>query len=426
MRSGPASRALIPAPLPADHQAPRRRAPPAGPSARIVLAMLEKMSWGRLRLITPDGRHLQFGDPASSLPEASLVIHRWRALSRALHRGDVGFGEAFMDGDWSTSDLTHLLITLVQNRAALGSTIEGRPLLLLMDRLVRMLRRNTPRQARRNIAAHYDLGNDFYQLWLDPTMTYSSGLFAEEGLTSDDAELLAAQNRKMDRALGLLGPLGPESRTLEIGCGWGGLTQRRLAQPGHHVGITLSTEQKAWAERLLGQAGLNERCEIRLQDYRDLEGVFDGIVSVEMIEAVGESFWPDYFQTLQRCLKPGGRAVIQAIVIREDLFADYRKGLDFIQKYIFPGGMLLTPSAITAGGQSVGLHQVDSFCFGAHYGRTLRAWLDRFNAQEEAVRGLGFDDRFLAMWRFYLAYCEAGFASGDLDVVQVCLEKPCP
>ena len=227
----------------------------------------------------------------------------------------------------------------------------------------------------------------------------------------------------MDRALSMLGPLGPESQTLEIGCGWGGLAMRRLQQPGGHLGITLSTEQKAWADEHLAAEGLQGRCDIRLQDYRHTDGSFDGIVSIEMIEAVGEAYWPAYFNTLHRCLKPGGRAVVQAIVIRDDLFPRYRKGLDFIQKYIFPGGMLLSRQALEAVSSKAGLRLVDEFAFGQHYARTLRDWYDRFNAKEDDIRALGFDDRFMAMWRFYLSYCEAGFYTGDCDVLQVCFER---
>jgi cyclopropane-fatty-acyl-phospholipid synthase len=329
-----------------------------------------------------------------------------------------------MDGDWTTPDLPGLLRTLAANRQALDKAIVGHRWLLLLDRIGHLLRSNSTKRAKKNIEAHYDLGNDFYRLWLDPTMTYSSAIYTDREMRGElPTDLSGAQNRKMDRALSMLGPLGPESQTLEIGCGWGGLAMRRLQQPGRHLGITLSVEQKAWAEEHLTAEGLQDRCEIRLQDYRHTDGRFDGIVSIEMIEAVGEAYWPTYFNTLHRCLKPGCRAVVQAIVIRDDLFPRYRKGLDFIQKYIFPGGMLLSRQAIESVSAKANLRVVDEYAFGQHYARTLRDWYDRFNAKEDEIRALGFDDRFMAMWRFYLSYCEAGFYTGDLDVLQVCFER---
>lgn len=344
-------------------------------------------------------------------------------LRQAGTRGDIGFGEAYMRGDWSSPNLPGLLRLLVSNRGAIQSAIEGNPLLRIVDRLGHLLRANSLRQARRNIEAHYDLGNDFYQLWLDPTMTYSSALFDRKGAWGQPVDLVRGQEQKMDRAIQALGPLGPGARTLEIGCGWGGLALRRLQKaPGSHLGITLSRQQRAWAESSLAGQGLAARAEIALTDYREVQGQFDGILSIEMIEAVGEDYWPVYFQTLKDRLKPGGRAVIQAITIDESLFDDYRSGTDFIQKYIFPGGMLLSAAKIEQQAGAKGLRVTDRFAFGQDYGRTLREWLGRFDSQREQIRALRFEERFIAMWRFYLAYCEAGFFSGDLDVVQVTLE----
>ncbi|MEY3095974.1 MAG: class I SAM-dependent methyltransferase [Burkholderiaceae bacterium] len=395
-----------------------------GLTARMVLNMLRNIQIGEIRLITPAGEHQLQGLQQADLAPQTFEIRRWRAFERALRRGDIGFGESFMDGDWTTPDLPGLLRTLAANRQALDKAIVGHRWLLLLDRIGHLLRSNSTKRAKKNIEAHYDLGNDFYRLWLDPTMTYSSAIYTDREMRGElPTDLSGAQNRKMDRALSMLGPLGPESQTLEIGCGWGGLAMRRLQQPGRHVGITLSVEQKAWAEEHLAAEGLQDRCEIRLQDYRHTDGRFDGIVSIEMIEAVGEAYWPTYFNTLHRCLKPGGRAVVQAIVIRDDLFPRYRKGLDFIQKYIFPGGMLLSRQAIESVSAKANLRVVDEYAFGQHYARTLRDWYDRFNAKEDEIRALGFDDRFMAMWRFYLSYCEAGFYTGDLDVLQVCFER---
>lgn len=395
-----------------------------GITARMVLGMLRNIQLGEIRLITPAGEHQLQGVHQADLAPQTFEIRRWRAFERAIRRGDIGFGESFMDGDWTTPDLPGLLRTLAANRQALDKAFVGRRWLLLLDRIGHLLRSNSTKRAKKNIEAHYDLGNDFYRLWLDPTMTYSSAIYTDDEMRGDLAtDLSGAQKRKMDRALSMLGPLGSQSQTLEIGCGWGGLAMRRLQQPGRHLGITLSSEQKAWADEHLAAEGLQDRCEIRLQDYRHTDGSFDGIVSIEMIEAVGEAYWPTYFNTLHRCLKPGGRAVVQAIVIRDDLFPRYRKGLDFIQKYIFPGGMLLSRQALEAVSSEAGLRLVDEFAFGQHYARTLRDWYDRFNNKEDEIRALGFDDRFMAMWRFYLSYCEAGFYTGDCDVLQVCFER---
>ncbi|MEY2776484.1 MAG: Tuberculostearic acid methyltransferase UfaA1 [Pseudomonadota bacterium] len=388
-----------------------------------MLGLLSRIDRGELKLRCPDGSQLRFGRPDAALGQQELCIRDWDVLRQAGTRGDIGFGEAYMRGDWSSPNLPGLLRLLVSNRAALQSAIAGNPLLLLMDRLGHLLRANSLRQARRNIEAHYDLGNDFYELWLDPSMTYSSALFDRLGAWGQPVDLLQGQERKMDRAIAALGPLGPQSRTLEIGCGWGGMAIRRLQQaPGQHLGITLSQEQRSWAQQSLSRAGLSGRAEIALTDYREVEGQFDGILSIEMIEAVGETYWPVYFQTLKDRLKPGAKAVIQAITIHDSLFDDYRSGTDFIQKYIFPGGMLLSIPQIERHAGLQGLRVSECFSFGQDYGRTLREWLVRFDSQREQIRALRFEERFIAMWRFYLAYCEAGFYSGDLDVVQVTLE----
>lgn len=394
---------------------------------RVVMAMLERISHGGLRLIGPDGRERLFGNfggPHAG-PSVEVEIRSWRVFDWAFSRGDIGFAEAYMEGHWSTSSLPELLHLLVTNRQSMERAIHGSKLSLFIDRLQHLLlRRNTRRQARRNIEAHYDLGNDFYKLWLDPTMTYSSALWDATGMWGQPVDLEDGQRRKMDRAIAQLGDLGPESRTLEIGCGWGGLALRRLTQPGAHLGITLSTEQKAWADELLAREGLAPRSEIRIEDYRETRGQFDGILSIEMIEAVGEQYWPAYFKTLYDRLKPGAKAVVQVIVIKDELFSHYRTSMDFIQKYIFPGGMLLCPTAIDEQAAAAQLEITDRFSFGQDYGRTLREWLLKFEANEDLVRTQGFGDRFVAMWRYYLAYCEAGFRVRDLDVLQVTYQRP--
>jgi cyclopropane-fatty-acyl-phospholipid synthase len=399
----------------------RQRRP--GFIARRVLGLLEQIDQGELKLRCPDGSVLHFGLPNVRLGQQELWIRDWDVLRQAGTRGDIGFGEAYMRGDWTTPNLPGLLRLLVSNRRSLQSTIAGNPLLTLLDRIGHLLRANSLRQARKNIEAHYDLGNDFYALWLDPTMTYSSALFDQKGAWGQPVDLEAGQLRKMDRVLAQVGPLAADSKTLEIGCGWGALALRRLqSAPGQHLGITLSEQQRAWALGQLAASGLSDRAEIALTDYRAVEGQFDAIVSVEMIEAVGEDYWPVYFQTLKDRLKPGGKAVIQAIIIDESLFKDYRSGTDFIQKYIFPGGMLLSPLQLKQQAEAKGLQITHQFSFGQDYGRTLREWLVRFDSRHEEIRALGFEERFISMWRFYLAYCEAGFFSADLDVLQVTLE----
>ncbi len=404
-----------------------------GLRSRLVLSVLNRLRVGQLQLELPDGSSQRIvGKEGAMGLQAGLTIHRWRALSDAGFRGDIGFGEGYMRSDWSTPDLPGLLSLLAANRKAIEPALYGSPIRLLWDRLQHQLRSNSRRQSRRNIEFHYDLGNDFYRLWLDPSMTYSSALFDRKGQWGSAVNLEDGQRRKLDRVLECLSKaptmatdLAP--RVLEIGCGWGGFAER-LMQNGvaHYTGLTLSPSQKAWAEDRIKPKGLVSKksgCEFRLQDYRDVQGEFDAIVSIEMIEAVGQAYWPNYFQTLHDRLRPGGRAVIQAIVIKDELFERYARSTDFIQKYIFPGGMLLTPSTIESQAQRVGLTASELFGFGHDYARTLREWLERFNDQESSIRSLGFDDRFFAMWRFYLAYCEAGFMAGDIDVVQVCLDK---
>ena len=329
-------------------------------SARLALRLLGKVQHGQLVLLGPNGFHQVFGSRSAPWPgdppeSVELRLSDWSVLGQALAKGDIGFAEAYLQGRWTTNHLPGLLRLLVRNRHAVESAIQGRVWALLIDRLQHMLRGNTKRQARKNIEAHYDLGNAFYAQWLDPTMTYSSALFDQKGAWESPVNLQEGQHRKIDRAIDELGPLHDQSTTLEIGCGWGGLAIRRLQQrAGHHVGITLSPSQRTWALDALQDHGLSSRGDIRLQDYRDVRECFDAIVSIEMIEAVGQAYWPSYFQMINRCLRPGGRAVIQAIIIQDHLFDRYRKGTDFIQKYIFPGGMLISPSAVDHQVQAAG------------------------------------------------------------------------
>jgi cyclopropane-fatty-acyl-phospholipid synthase len=390
------------------------------PAARWVVRLLENIRHGTLRVTFPDGQRAMFGCDA---PHADITLVNWNVFGASLKRGDVGFAETFIAGDWKTRDLAGLLVVLLRNRAAIEQVIYGSFLGGLFNRMRHLLKRNTREQARKNIHAHYDLGNEFYALWLDRSLTYSSAVFETLGdphTPADLATLTAAQQAKYARVLAEL-QLEPGAQVLEIGCGWGGFAQR-AGQAGHHVdGLTLSPAQLQLAAQRLAVA--NVAADLRLQDYREEKGRYDGIASIEMFEAVGEAYWPAYFATLSRCLKPGARACVQTIVIDDALFARYRKSTDFIQQYIFPGGMLPSPSEFEHHANAAGLRVANRFSFGRHYAKTLSTWRASFESQLPAVRALGFDDRFIAIWTFYLAYCEAAFAEGSTDVVQFTLAR---
>lgn len=400
--------------------APRAERPPA--SALAAFALLERIRFGSLDVVLPDGTVRRFGQEGSG-PRAAVTLANWRPPAAALRSGDVGFGDAFVDGDWTSPDLVALLSLFIANRDAIEAAVYGSWWGSLAGRLRDLLRRNTKRGARANILAHYDLGNAFYALWLDPTMLYSSALF--EG---DPARTLeAAQQAKVRRALDAV-RLGPGERLLEIGCGWGGLATAAAQERGARVvGLTLSDAQLAAGNERLAAAGVPAgQVSLRLQDYRDLgRGErFDAVCSIEMVEAVGRAWWPAYFGAVSRALKPGGRACIQSITIRDDLFDRYLQSTDWIRQSIFPGGCLPSPAQFRVEAEQAGLRVVEQFAFGADYVLTLRRWRERFLQQESAVRAQGFDARFVRAWELYLAYCEAAFASGNTDVVQFTLEKP--
>lgn len=394
---------------------------------RLVLRLLESLQIGELRLTLPDGNQKLFtGRQHASSPGlcADITIHDTTTFSAALSRGDIGFGEAYMQGLWSSSNLAGLLKLLLINRDAMAKVIYGRWWATAIDQLRHLLRFNRKSQAKKNIAAHYDLGNDFYRCWLDSTMSYSSALFDGTGCWADPVDLQEGQLRKIDRAINELRPerFGQQAHVLEIGCGWGGLGQRLLEKtPARYSGLTLSKEQKRWADERLEDHG-QQRFEVRLQDYRDECARYDGIISIEMFEAVGERYWDAYFATLARCLKSDGVAVIQTITIDERLFDRYRRSTDFIQQYIFPGGMLPTATEFQQRAQAQGLAVTKTFAFGQDYARTLAEWAKTFEQQKSTIDALGFDERFQRMWRFYLAYCEAGFAQGDINVMQFTLQ----
>lgn len=387
---------------------------PMPPQARIVLQMLRRLEHGALRLTCPDGSELSFGNGDAPV---SLKLNNWDPCSAALKSGDIGFAESYIAGDWQTNDLTALLQLLARNRNALEDAIYGSWWGGLLYRIRHLFNRNSKSGSRRNIHVHYDIGNAFYRLWLDPSMTYSSALFAEPTMT-----LQQAQHAKYARILEQL-QLGDAARVLEIGCGWGGFAELATTKGMHVTGLTLSTEQLEFAQQRLQTAGLAQRADLRLQDYRDTEGEFDGIASIEMFEAVGEQYWDSYFDCVAQHLKRGGRACIQTITIADQLFARYRKGSDFIQQYIFPGGMLPSPEVFRARANRFGLEVADEFAFGADYARTLADWHRSFNAVLPEVRAQGFDERFIRTWQFYLAYCEAGFLERNIDLYQFTLVK---
>jgi cyclopropane-fatty-acyl-phospholipid synthase len=397
-------------------------------AARLVLRMMLKLSVGSLTVRLPGGRAEQFGHGA---PHGEIVLANWKVCKAVLKSGDIGFGESYIAGDWSTPDLLSLMNVMVANRSAIEKVVYGTWWGRLLYRIRHLTRRNSRTGSKKNIHAHYDIGNAFYRLWLDETMTYSSALFADDRPAADTeahedfAALPLAQAAKYDRVLDRLA-VAPGAHVLEIGCGWGGFATSAAARGLRVTGLTLSTEQRALAIEQLASAGHEEAVTIALQDYRDLEGQYDGIASIEMFEAVGEAYWADYFAAIKRHLKPGGRAVVQTITIADRLFDEYRSSSDFIQQYIFPGGMLPSATAFERATRAAGLRIIDRFAFGQHYSRTLAAWLARFNERESAVREHGFDTSFLHTWRFYLAYCAAAFRFESTDVMQFTLEHARP
>jgi cyclopropane-fatty-acyl-phospholipid synthase len=382
-------------------------------AARTFLALLSNVKSGYLALTLPDGRTEYFGAASDDL-HADLHILDWDVFKDVLKHGDIGFAESYIRGQWNTSNLKAILEIAIRNRTLLEKAIYGSWFGSLFYRLKHRMRNNSKSGSRKNIHAHYDLGNPFYSLWLDPSMTYSSAWF------SGDLQLplAQAQSNKYRRILSAIDAT-PEKRILEIGCGWGGFIEE-AAQAGCHVtGLTLSREQKKFAEERLAQQGLVS--EIRFQDYRDCKEQFDGIASIEMFEAVGENHWEQYFKTIASSLKPGGKACIQTIVIAEELFERYRSSTDFIQQYVFPGGMLPSKSAFKEYAARAGLRIGDEFAFGADYAKTLCIWYESFNRQLDKVGQLGFDEAFIRLWNFYLMYCAAGFSERNIDVVQFTL-----
>lgn len=373
---------------------------------------------GAIEASLPDGTFRILGGRAKG-PIAKVSLVRWRALLRLARSGSVGWYEAWQKGEWTSPDPVPLFDLFMRNRVSLGKSARASGFSRIAKRIGHALRRNDRKGARKNIVAHYDLGNDFYSAWLDPTMSYSSAIFAEP-LNGEEA-LESAQRRKVSALIKRL-KLKPKSSILEIGCGWGFLS-RQCADKGHSVtALTLSPAQKSWAEEARGRT--EGRVEYKLCDYRDVEGRFDAVASVEMVEAVGQRYWPDYLDAIARSLKPGGRAAIQYIAIADDIFEAYSSSMDFIQKYVFPGGMLLSESRFQALADARGLRWEEPRHFPLHYAETLRRWRVRFDdAVEAGSLSAGFDQRFVGLWRYYLMYCEGGFRGGGITVAQVTLVK---
>jgi len=384
---------------------------------RLALGLGSMLRHGSLEVTLPDGRTVRLGDNAPG-PAATMTVYDLSFASRLVRSGDIGIAEAYLRGEWDTPDLTQFLYLFCVNQDWMQTNFVGKPLVRTIQTIRHWFNRNTKRQARRNIYRHYDIGNAFYSAWLDPSMTYSSALFEEHA-----TDLTAAQNNKYRRLAEAI-DLRHGQSLLEIGCGWGGFAEYAAKAFGVKVvGLTISREQRDFAQARVQAAGLNERVEIRLQDYRDERDHYDRIASIEMIEAVGEQFWPKYFSQLRDRLLTGGLAGIQAITIQDRLFQSYRREVDFIQRYVFPGGMLPSPEILKSLGKRFGVPVIRERTFGQDYAKTLANWRSNFRAAWPNLIPLGFDDRFRRLWEYYLAYCEAGFLSGNIDVRQVVFAK---
>lgn len=387
-------------------------------TSRVILSICSRIEIGAMGVVLPDGRSLVFKgkDPG---PQGVIFLHDYRALSRLASGGSLGLAEAYLDGQWDSPDLTAVLECGTLNGRRFSEFFKVSSAKRLFDRVIHALRPNTRAGSRRNIHAHYDLGNAFYESWLDPTMTYSSALFERQ-----DQPLAEAQTAKY-RALADMMDLKPGEHVLEIGCGWGGFAEYAARERGARVtGLTISREQLDFAQARIQRQGLADMVDLRFQDYRDVTGAFDKVASIEMFEAVGEKYWPAYFGKIRDVLKPGGAAALQVITIEDENFETYRRTVDFIQKYVFPGGMLPSMQALKAETCKAGLTWDTHFAFAKDYARTLREWRTAFLAAWPQIESAEFDARFKRLWTFYLAYCEAGFQGGAIDIIQLKLTKP--
>jgi cyclopropane-fatty-acyl-phospholipid synthase len=389
---------------------------PAG--FRVAALLLSRLKKGQLDIRFPDGRTLRFAGEEPG-PRAEILVRNPAFVNRVLARGDIGFAEAFMDEQFDTPDLATTLEYFTVNFDNAGKLAVGGRLTHLISKVRHAFKANTKKGSKRNILAHYDLGNDFYERWLDPSMTYSSALFDPANLTLEQAQ--ANKYREIARLAGV----GPGKATLEIGSGWGGFAEIAAGEFGASVdSVTISDAQYAYATERLARAGLSERAHIQLKDYRDIVGRYDAVVSIEMFEAVGEKYWPSYFSTIARALKPGGRAALQIITIEDHEFDRYRSRPDFIQRYIFPGGMLASEKRLAEEARTAGMTFSTARLFGHDYARTLAAWQAAFEAAWPDIRGGQFDERFRRMWLYYLAYCQAGFRTGRINVGHFVFTRP--
>ena len=383
-----------------------------------VFDLVGKLNSGRVDFILPDGRRFR-AEGSKPGPVAEVTINNPDVFARLVREGDLGFCDAYLDGWWTTPDLQAFMDFIHADNDDMYDGFPGMALVRAWEKARFWFQSNTKRQALKNISYHYDLGNDFYSLWLDDTMTYSSALF-----NTSQESLEKAQIAKYASMVDQMG-VKPGDHVLEIGCGWGGFAEYAAKERGLKVtGLTISKEQLEYAQNRIKKKGLSDKVNFKLQDYRDETGVYDGVASIEMFEAVGEKYWPVYFDKIKQCLKPGKRATLQIITIQDARWEVYRKSVDFIQKYIFPGGMLPSPSVLRKEVHKAGLSVRQSIEFGKSYSQTLRRWFEVFNNKWDNISAMGFDDRFRRMWNFYLTSCAATFESGNCDVTQITLQKP--
>ncbi|WP_127109729.1 SAM-dependent methyltransferase [Pararhodobacter zhoushanensis] len=383
-----------------------------------VFAQLGRMTYGRLDVILPDGRRFRAQGPKAG-QAVEVTVHNPDAFARLIREGDLGFADAYLEGWWSTPDLQALMDVIFTDNPALLDEFTGMALVRAYERVRHWLRGNSKTQARKNIAHHYDLGNEFYSLWLDDSMTYSSALFktGQESLESAQEQKYAALVDSLE--------LKPGDHVLEIGCGWGGFAEYAAGKRGLKVtGLTISKAQHDYAVARMERAGLSDKVEIKMQDYRDEQGLYDGIASIEMFEAVGEAYWPTYFDAVRGRLKEGAKATIQVITVPNERFSLYKKNVDFIQKYIFPGGMLISPARFTQEAQRAGLAFLSSIEFGESYSQTLRRWHETFTQTWDKIHAMGYDERFRRMWDYYLTSCAGAFHTGICGVTQITLRRP--
>ena len=383
-----------------------------------VFDLVGKLNSGRVDFVLPDGRRFRAEGKCPG-PVAEITINNPEVFARLIREGDLGFSDAYLDEWWTTPDLQTFMDFIHADNDDMYDGFSGIAIVRAWEKVRFWFQSNSKRQALKNISHHYDLGNDFYSLWLDDTMTYSSALF-----NTGQESLENAQTAKYASMIDQMG-VKPGDHVLEIGCGWGGFAEYAAKERGLKVtGLTISKEQLLYAQKRIKNKGLEDKVDLKLQDYRDEKGVYDGVASIEMFEAVGEKYWPIYFETIKHCLKPGRQATLQIITVHDARWDVYRKSVDFIQKYIFPGGMLPSPTVLRQEVTKAGLRVQHSIEFGKSYSQTLRRWFDVFNDQWDTINDMGFDDRFRRMWNFYLTSCAATFESGNCDVTQITLQKP--